>query len=478
MASGDLVIRQTPTRQLHLGLSKIGTLKIVDLPRVYNGKKIPYESPFDILPDELLLAIIKFATDECIYIYGECCSCVLDKETTVALTKVSRRLNRLATPFLYNCMYYPLYSPNASEPLRRIWLPHQQDCRQLTLSIGDPGALTKAELLTATNFIAGCNRVTCLVINGKFEMSINETWELISNILAHMPALKHFAIRKDYMEASLPCSLLSSLMKHAAASKIQALTLYRIGNAGSIKSLDNRDHMATLKDLELLEFEKDGGIIKRLIGWSRHLQSFSLRKSFEKDDEDYMDLAMLGLWLSAHRGTLQKINIGPLSPSARGNFFDLSHFWALKSLELSRHSFSHDLESCESDANLILSPGLEKFYWSFDNTIGFFRERRVEFGEREEKWLKKFVDIAVSKSPSLKTIYVDFEPNLGCGVRKCPWEHLVGSEEYCRQFGITLHCSKPPPDRDQWMSVCSEEPHVDNGRDIREYFTPLTPSLP
>ncbi|KAI1648419.1 uncharacterized protein F4817DRAFT_364328 [Daldinia loculata] len=464
MASKRLSTRQMPTRQLHLGSSIAGVLKIVDLPWARDSENTRYKSPFDILPDELLLAIVEFATSRNRDVYSDCCSDRPDYRTTVALTKVCRRLNRLATPLLYSYMYHNLSSTDDYESLRRIWLPHRQDCRHLNIDIKDPSILTKADWLAVNDFFTGYSQVRCLIIAGGFETSISETWQLISDILTHMPALKHLTIKKDYWSPPFPSSLLSSLMEHVTVSRLQALTLWRTGNAGPIKSIEKRDRMAALRDLKMHGFKQDGGVMERLIRWPKQLRSFSLWHSFDDDERDYMDLTMLGSWLSAHAETLEKIDIGPLSPSGKGNIFDLSQYRALKRLGLSRYLFSDDLESSESDANLILSPGLEEFYWHFSISNGFFREPQSVFGEREEKWLQKLVDIAVSKSSPLKTICVLFKPNQGYSTDTWSWDHLVRLKEYCRQVGITLHYSRPPFDRDEWMKAFSAKPRANDGR--------------
>ncbi|KAI1660433.1 hypothetical protein F4813DRAFT_349953 [Daldinia decipiens] len=477
MASKHLPTRQMPTRQLHLGPSMTGVLKIVDLPWAHNSENTRYESPFDILPDELLLAIVEFATSRNRHLYSDCCFGCPNGRTALALTKVCRRLNRLATPLLYSHMNHYLPPADGCESLRRSWSHHRQDCKHLRIDIENPGILTKADWLVLNDYFRGYSRVRCLIIKGRFDISIDETWQLVSDILTHMPTLEHLTIKKDYSSPPFPGSMLSSLMKHDTVSRLQALSLWNIRNAGSTETIENRDNMAALRDLRMYGFEKDGGAMERLIRWPKRLRSFTLGHSFYDDDQDYMDLTMLGSWLSVHIETLEEIDIGPLSPSGKGNIFDLTQYRELKSLGLSRYLFSDDLESCESDANLILAPGLEEFYWYFALSNGFFREPWNAFGEREERWLQKLVDVAVSKSSPLKRICVIFKPDQGYATETWPWDHLVRLKEYCRQFGITLHYSRPPFDRGEWMKVVSANPsanpRANDGRDIREYFTRL-----
>ncbi|KAI0849518.1 hypothetical protein F5Y00DRAFT_235851 [Daldinia vernicosa] len=459
-----------PSRQLHLGASKTGFLEIVDLPRP--------GSPFDILPDELLLAIVEFAARNDGYSYSNCCSGGRDYPTIVALTKVCRRLNGLATPFLYNWVDFNFSSTLDYNSLHhRALLPRRQDCRQLNITLNYPRLLQEEHVIAAMDFFTGFNRVRCLIIEEGFnDWRHSATWELIDEVLMHMPDLKHFTLRKNIRSRLYPNLLLSSLMKNTTVSRLETLKFSGEGNWGLTQRLANRDKMATLRNLNLQNFDKDGGSIERLIRWSKQLRSFSLSHSFCDDKQDYMDLTMLGTWLSSQTETLEEIDIGILSSSASGKIFDLSQYRALKFLRLSRYSFSPDLESCESDANLILSPGLQDFCWNFMRPSPHSAPRGDEFGEKEEQWLQKFVDIAVSKSSPLKTIFLDFDVEFH-NWWTWPSGHLTRLNEYCRQFGITLHYKEPyfePRIESEWMRTRPAEPHEYGVRDIREYFLPLS----
>ncbi|KAI1447829.1 hypothetical protein F5Y02DRAFT_355425 [Annulohypoxylon stygium] len=469
-----------PNRQLHLGPSVKGTLKIVDFP-VYNGSKTLRDSPFDKLPDELVQAILEFAFP---------LSEVTDYRSAYAVTLSCRRLYRLVTPLLYHRIDYQLPFSKLTNKLMRMNQSNQLYCRELHIECSDMfGTMSDEDWVTTTAFLTKFSKTRNLVVHGGFTRHGTELWPLTCKLLASMSSLQHLTLNRQYWGLLLP----------RVKQYVQSLSLKSLKIHGVSKSREVPRGLcgpASFSDLELSDYEEDAKATRDLIRWPRKLTRFHFESFY--NNRHYMDLTMFGIWLSVHKEVLGEISIGYLSSGSKGKIIDLSQFTALKALTLSRYSFSDDLKSCADDARLVLAPNLEKFTWSF-SIYDQHCESWDAIGEVEELWLQQFAAIAASTCTSLKHIHIIFDPDYwGYRIEDgYPWDRLDKVKDSCRQLNIELTYTKPALTKKEWLHHVAEEQRTSEvrtqeriegveeesqlkspgrkseGRDIRKYFAAI-----
>ncbi|KAI2464468.1 hypothetical protein F4781DRAFT_70353 [Annulohypoxylon bovei var. microspora] len=448
MAWGMPSTQLKPGRQLHLGPSHEGALKIVDFPTVQDTDTAPRvagsllcDEPFDSLPDELILAILEFA--------------ILSFEvphypTARALTMACRRFNGLATPLLYKYLHFDLPFKPKSRALLRIDTSHLLHCRELHVRCSDMnGAMTNTDWQITGDFLTKCTKVRRLSIHGGYTRHGVELWPLTMNLLANMPVLQHLSLARQYWGLLLP-----RVKKYIVSTSLRHLSIN--GVSESKEAPRWKSMPASFTELRLSDYEEDAAATADLIKWPKNLRHFYFESFY--NNRHHMDLAMFGSWLSSHKDTLEEIYIGYLSAFSKGTLIDVSEFSALNSLTLSRYSFSDDLESCAADASLLLAPGLETFTWSF-SIYDQHCESWDAIGENEERWLRQFAEAAASKSIPLKRIHIIFDPDYwGYQVEDgYPWDRLDRVKVYSRQLNIELSYTKPALTKEEWLNHITEE---------------------
>ncbi|KAI1205278.1 uncharacterized protein F4807DRAFT_443435 [Annulohypoxylon truncatum] len=438
-------------RQLHLGPSVNGTLKIVDLP-IQDDRSVHRSKPFDKLPDELIQTILEFAFPS---------SEATDYRTALALTLTCRRLYRLATPFLYNHLHFQLPFSNHSNALMRMNPANQVYCRKLNIACSDMhGAMTDEDWVITTAFLTKFSKTRSLVIHGGFTRHGIELWPLTSKLLAKMPSLQHLTLNRQYWGLLLP-----RIKKYVQSLTLKSLKIHGISE--SKEAPGGLCGPASFSDLELSDYEENAKATRALIRWPRKLRRFHFESFY--NNRHYMDLTMFGNWLSIHKEALEEIYIGYLSGGSKGKIIDLSRFTALKSLTLSRYSFSDDLKSCATDASLMLAPNLETFTWSF-SIYDQHCESWDAIGEKEELWLQQLAKIAASRPTPLKRIHITFDPDYwGYRIEDgYPWDRLDRVKESCRQLNIELTYTKPALTKKEWLEHVAEEERISEAQAQRE----------
>lgn len=319
--------------------------------------------------------------------------------------------------------------------------------------------LDKADWVIATDFFKGFTEVRCLSIYASFRKQVQATWDFIASILPHMRVLQHLTLESrgcgnvfPHVWRCVDVPSLQVLSDDGASHRKQGWK--PIPRSGIRKASFTTLYVSTYHD---------AAAISDLIQWPGKLQHFHFEHF--RVSTHYLDLRMLGVWLSSHKDSLQTIDIGFLSRAGRGPLLDVSGFPSLTSLKLSRHSFSDRLESLpESDPQQLLAPNLETFTWDFDSDDGDPVPWNG-FGELEERWLEGFVKTAGSKSPLLKTIRIIFRPDEEDSKASdgYPWDRLDRVRERCRPLGIRLEYDEPPLSKEAWLE-CLEEEDEERGR--------------
>ena len=207
-----------------------------------------------------------------------------------------------------------------------------------------------------------------------------------------------------------------------------------------------------------------------------------------------MDLPMLGSMLLMHKDTLNTIDIGYLSKAGRGRLFDAAHFPNLEVLGLSRWQMASDLKFSAAEADLLLAPSLKAFELDF-SIYDQHSESWTDFGDMEEDWVREFARTAIARKAALEKIRITFNPD-SWGTKEedgYPWDRMDKIRDEIRPYGMALEYSEPECTKDRWLermklwkeertSADSPEQSTEEqstpepifeGRDIREYFSPV-----
>ncbi|KAI2603052.1 uncharacterized protein GGS25DRAFT_509750 [Hypoxylon fragiforme] len=400
----------------------------------------------DTLPDELVLLILEFST-----LPNNTLVCRCPKrpshDTAKALTLVSRRLNQLATSFLYRDLTFTVSS---SAELHRTDISLRRYCRHLLIWGTDRPLLATPEWdpLITDDFLTGCARVRCLTVRGGFQRYHSETWDLISRLLANTPDLKHLRLEKHNDAFDLP-----TVVKYVQGSALQHLALHGISKSASAEPLLDSAQAGTapFTSLMLSDYEEDADSTATLIRWPAHLRHFSLES--RPTGRHSITPSMVGSWLSSHQDTLESLTLGALSAaSTTSHLPDASRFPKLRVLALSKYYFAHPLAYDEAEAAMLLAPCLESFTWNLNAYAGA-AESWDTFGEREELWLRQFAT-AASKTVPLKSIHVVFGPNFYSPDEETgfPWDGLGRVAGFCRGLGIEVTYTEPPLSKGEWLA--------------------------
>ena len=160
-----------------------------------------------------------------------------------------------------------------------------------------------------------------------------------------------------------------------------------------------------------------------------------------------MDLPLLRNILSLHKDTLKTLDISYLSPSGQGRLFNVSDFQALEKLRLSRGLMSTHLGCPTSDADALLAPNLKTFGWDFTPCY-YNRESWHDFSDKEDTWLRVFLETAAAKRSGLNRVEIKFREWIDDQQIDYPWWRLDAIREDYRSSGLIIQYG--PCTREEW----------------------------
>lgn len=239
---------------------------------------------------------------------------------------------------------------------------------------------------------------------------------------------------------------------------------------------------STFTSLSIHRYEESAAALKQLIQWPASLVHFQLLDWWS--NPDYIDLPMLGAWLSIHNKTLKTIEIGNLSVDGRGMLFDLSKFTKLEVLTLSwsqmERGFWEDEEEqvvVEEDDDLLLAPNLHTLVLQF-GTGDEGTECWDYFGKKEEEWIREFAKIAIARKAALRTIQISFNPSPQSFKEECgyPWDRMDRIHNEIQPHGLEIEYNDPCFTKEEWVEYVQNPPPEEGlgsssgeRRDIRDY---------
>ncbi len=389
------------------------------------------KSPFDKVPNELLLRILRFSAYSHDGITNPCgCLRSSDIATVKELTLVCRRFNCMAKPLLWETVTVSL-QPVEDTDMRWIYMSgeaisYQQYVRAVTIRPLDlPHQLAPSvceAAILAAEFVAECRGIKCLSICG-FENELLARF--IPSSVTGPPAIEHLSIA-PVMWSSLS---ISRILTQVGGPSLRALYIeggelydryaYTDIEDEEVEPIPRDDglyiHLPLLTTLSLKRWRGDRKTISLLIGRSTGLQHFRF-SIFSSNRECKLDLEFFHDCLWPHRHSLRSIRIGDINPSGDqpvegGRPLDVSEFTSLTSLTMSRHFFqSNPVFSPGLDGDCLLAPNLETFSWTVNE--GHEDERIYIWRRAEKQWLRDLADEAQRRlSPVL--VGVQIGPSLG-----------------------------------------------------------------
>lgn len=202
----------------------------------------------------------------------------------------------------------------------------------------------------------------------------------------------------------------------------------------------------TFTSLRIECYQEDFEALEQLIQWPKSLEHFELFPD-EPLPSTYIDLPMLGAYLSIHKDTLRSIRIGYLSLDGREELFDISEFSKLEVLDLSWQQTERLLFQ---DANFLLALKLHTLKLRF----GHLDSSGIHyFGELEEHLVREFAKAAIAKKAALRFIYILFYPTIQSLQEEpeYPWDRMDSIQEEIGPHGLTLYYNRPLLTKQQWI---------------------------
>ncbi|PNY24853.1 Uncharacterized protein TCAP_05206, partial [Tolypocladium capitatum] len=390
-------------------------------------------------PTEILVMIIKFAAlDPKENLIGDPFANPYSYEAGKTIALTCSLFNHLVLPFIYYSFLLDysggmvpkwkapnLYRAMANNPWRG------QCCRNLTIRIANTEPrLDEAGYGEAERLSRWFSSVRHLKVRGTSgSIPKPQTWSFIRHCSTHMRGIDILSLggwkdgfyqRRLFEIIDMP-SLRSLHLKAVRADPDESTSLH-----------PDRYGSAQFTNLVLLAYGESASSLKELLKWPRKLELFYLSYCFHK--ESALALSMMDTLLRDHKDTLRAISLSYLNLG--GRVPDLSGFPALESLSICRSDMTVRLTQPDDDAHRLLAPKLRVFQWNFELP----RPSWTSFEDEEERWLRAFSEVAITRRAALETIKVIFnspEPKYADG-DESPWSRMNKIRNDVAKHGLRI----------------------------------------
>ncbi|PVH99441.1 hypothetical protein DM02DRAFT_564599 [Periconia macrospinosa] len=496
-------------RQTHLGGTATDCLTIVDLASSavraetsaqQHSAPSSARKPYILqLPDEILIAIVKFAArksssgalhicneclDTCRFSWDEHATRPWDYHSLQTLSLVCRRFTKIAQPQLFRTIHFrtihfrnlvPMVPPTIA--VRRLYNtlrqnPHfQQHCRSISIYIknNEVGDGLPNNYIVANHFARCLTRIRCLKIYGGFEnrgpRSCNEsTWALIRLFVAYCRDIEHLQISR-WGSCLLPLDL---LFKWLDFPKLKALSVHGISHweHGRLELEPRMRRTAPFTSLIISSSKERLEGISLLIQWPALLTRVHFSGYGGRDE--VMDYSTLEKLLLIHKDTLKYIAIQYIRLEDDSRVFNATLFPNLEFLELSRWDTHPSSVHFRADDVNVLGPKLKTFCWNF-NVGGY--ESWTAFDEASSLWISNLANATVACNAALRRIELRLCPRYSEPREETiyPWDLIDDlRDKVLRPKGIDLSYNDPPILKEKWreyLDSFKREALMDEGVD-------------
>ncbi|KAH6879532.1 hypothetical protein B0T10DRAFT_496553 [Thelonectria olida] len=411
------------------------------------------------LPDELLFPILKLSVSSSKHGYWP-----METYDTVSLLSLAiacKRFHSMMIPLLYHTLFldssvWNLKSSLSSWRIRAIYQNIQKDpslgyhCAKLRINISDfphSPRISSADFAFGEGMVERLVNVKDLSLSGGFSLNRRYgSWKVLQHALLHMPTLERLSLVPYHVHGLQ----VQRLMSYVRAPSLKKLLVRKLSDCHPVG--DNLEYIvpASFSELSIHDHKESIEAVASLLDWPLKLTSVSL--IFEHRYKHYVDLPKCRSMLLKHRETLASLELLRLSLSARGTPCNLSDFSALKSLSLSSCMMAEDLEPEDGFSEMIISiPKIATFTWNLTKSDRSrdFGER--DFGEIEERWLRRLAKLALAKKSKLCKIYIDYSVReLWDKDVEYPWDRMSRLKAEFEPSGIEITWSKSRVSRQTW----------------------------
>ncbi|KAK0644046.1 hypothetical protein B0T16DRAFT_460131 [Cercophora newfieldiana] len=354
------------------------------------------------------------------------------------LPLVGRRFYRLAMPMIYREVAFKAGGPcdRQAQLLRSLTEAKLGDhVKTLILDVRPRGCDFADSVVGDGRLVSVMSGATALnVLMSTDPDERQDMLEAVGAVIRGLPLLGEMELGMSDREFSFPLREVCEQLNGAVGSlrklvwrgaTCEGFRLFRTGPGG----LEERSFPVT--DLSL--FNLIGGLseLEDLVKWLARLQRFTLRDSRPRHSPQGWTLSQIANILSAHKSTLEALDLCGMDGRQGLSGLDLRGFARLESLELSRWSTGVHPGQVTS---ILGAPRLRRFCWMFEHrSDGYFMNTgtMLHFGDTEETFVRALIATAVEVSSPLMHIDIECRPN-----RKQLWcrdEHLnriSWSEQY------------------------------------------------
>ncbi|KAJ5215030.1 F-box domain protein [Penicillium chermesinum] len=433
------------------------------------------------IPDEILVAILDFATLNKNRPCPDACHQKRDYESARTLTLVSKRFRRIATPLMFEEIRFESHRPSMRfmvPPSRAVQKLHQllqanpslrPLCHTLRAEIDDTAHVVEEDFQIINDFISWFSNLRDLTLVGGFYSSTSDV--VRDNALALVGRTRELTkVKNLHVEGSMwyyetGGITLAEAANHINVSSLKGLEITAAGlsDPSTISDMLTPDKIrsAPFTSLKLKGCKDYPEAIAAMIHWPRELVHFAINTSgsFVSD----MSLVQIGRCLAVHKETLKNIYIDLLG-FPHGLSFRACDFPYLETLRLSRTQICEDPRNRNFEwkpeyADLLLGPQLHTFGLVF----GVMGHSLINnWGSMEEEWIRQLAKAASERGSALRAIEINFSPvnpypNLKQGVYSeweyvYPWDRMDQLGAEILQYGVTLRYTPPPWTKEEWLN--------------------------
>jgi hypothetical protein len=328
------------------------------------------------------------------------------------LCQVSKSFCSIAQPLLFTDLYITSKAGKAILSRLKQEASRQRACKKLTLALDNYRSLESVYWDTARIL----KNVRCLHVTSLAHSSTQCTKSLYAVLMvaiANQTALEHLSITAWDWQSVIIHMINNSQCRQELRTLDVSFSLHKpsplLRFDRDLRVLPRKCGTSQVHSITIRNLHADFEVLTEVISWPRALVNFSLTI---RSDISSTQFPALVESLARHAGSLKAVHISYLDREWNHFIFDATRFPCLETLHVSRWVMHLSLIFTPEAANL-LGPAVHTLVWDFDAIDPYpgWRLGWDMFGNKEEMWLSRLAQTAITHGAALRHIHVIFTPS-------------------------------------------------------------------
>lgn len=273
--------------------------------------------------------------------------------------------------------------------------------------------------------------VRCLQLRHASPTAVREpqSWQLIQQLTNSAPNLEHLRLYEGAWVVVAVRMINRLKLAHLQTLDLDFDDAYERHFDPHQHGLSVRKRRtAALRSITVRNLLHHVRFVTEILAWPNALEEFSL--TTHKRHGLFDGFPALVSALASHAASLSSVSICHIGNMHEHYIFNATAFPRLKTLEFSRWQMRSPLQFTLGDAAL-LGPAVTKIIWNFEGleTRGDGELAWKHFGEQEEEWLLRLVEVATAKQAALREVHILYTPILSASsataiLEDYPWDRM------------------------------------------------------